>query len=107
MRISVSAKNGQLSESVQQTIEQKVSKLPRFFDRTTGIDVVVNLKNTDNPKVELVVSAEETDDFYAADSGSNVIVALDSVIQKIETQLRKHKEKLTDHRNRTHKDSPA
>ena len=98
MKISIAAKHGQLGESVQETIHKKVEKLPRFFDRTTGADVVVDLADTDNPKVELKVFAEETDDFFAADTGSNIIKALDSVVHKIERQLRKHKEKLTDHR---------
>ena len=103
MKISVSAKHGQLSESVQQTIRQKVQKLPRFFDRTTGIDVIVDLEHEDTPTVEVKVSAEETDDFFAADRSSNVIAALDSVLHKLERQLRKHKEKLTDHRNKAQK----
>lgn len=100
MEITVNAKNGQLPESVQATIHNKVSKLPRFFDRTTAISVIVDLKHTESPKVEVRVSAEQTDDFFAADTGSNVIVALDSVIDKVERQLRKHKEKLTEHRGR-------
>jgi putative sigma-54 modulation protein len=100
VEIKVNAKNGTLPESVQETIHNKVAKLPRFFDRTTAINVIVDLKHTDNPKVEVKVSAEETDDFFAADTGSNVIVALDSVIDKVERQLRRHKEKLTAHRGR-------
>lgn len=101
MEIKVNARNGQLPEAVQNTIHNKVSKLPRFFDRTTAINVIIDLTHTDNPKVEIRVSAEETEDFFAADKGSNVIVALDSVVDKIERQLRKHKEKLTEHRGRT------
>ena len=100
MEIKVNAKNGTLPESVQETIHSKVSKLPRFFDRTTGINVIVDLKHTDKPKVEVIVSAEHANDFFAADTGSNVIVALDSVIDKVERQLRRHKEKLTAHRGR-------
>ena len=98
MNISISARDGQLPDSVQQTIRQKVERLPRFFERTTRIDVVVELKHPDNPTVECKLRAEETDDFYAADSGNNVISALDKVVRKIEQQLKKHKEKLTDHR---------
>ncbi|HMO14930.1 MAG TPA: ribosome-associated translation inhibitor RaiA [Pirellulaceae bacterium] len=107
MKITISSKNGQLPEPVQQSIGQKVSKLSRFFDRITGVDVIVNLKDTTNPSVEMVVTAEETQDFFANDQGTNVIAAFDGVMQKIESQLKKHKEKLTGHRNRTHKDSPA
>ncbi len=98
MKISISAKNGQIPESVQETIRKKVEKLPRFFDRTSGAVVVVDLSNSDQPKVELKISAEETEDFFASDSAVNVIAALDSVVHKLERQLKKHKEKLTDHR---------
>jgi putative sigma-54 modulation protein len=98
LNISVVARDGQLPESVVQTIHRKLEKLPRFFERMTGADVVVRLKNADNPTVECKVSAEETADFFATDSGHNVITALDKVLHKIEQQLKKHKEKLTDHR---------
>ena len=99
MEIQLTVKNGQLSESVQQTMKQKVAKLPRYFDRTTGVHILTSLKRNDAQTVELVVSAEETNDFFASGTGGNVITALDSVIGKIEQQLKKHKEKITQHRS--------
>jgi len=103
VEIKVTARHGSLSESTQEAMKAKVAKLPRFFDRTTGIQILVDLEHTDTPKVEIIVSAEETNDFFASDTGSNVIVALDSTISKIEQQLKKHKEKLIGNRNRDHK----
>lgn len=100
MEIKVVAKNGELSPAIQETMKQKVNKLPRFFDRTTGIQVLADLQHTTSPKVEVIVSAEQTNDFFASDTGNNVIAALDSVIGKIEQQLKKHKAKLTEHRGR-------
>ena len=100
MEIKVVAKNGDLSDSIQETMKSKVSKLPRFFDRTTGIQVIADLRHSDNPTVEIIVTAEETNDFFASDKGGNVIKALDSAISKVEQQLKKHKEKLTAHRGR-------
>ena len=101
MEVRVSTKHGDLPESVQQTLKQKVQKLPKFFDRVTGIEVLVDLEKTQSPKVEVKVSAEETDDFFAADHGSNVVSAIESVVQKLERQLRKHKEKITGHRGKS------
>ena len=99
MEIQLTVKNGQLSESVQQTMKQKVAKLPRFLDRTTGVHILTSLNRNDHQKVELVVSAEQSNDFFASGTGSNVITALDSVIGKIEQQLKKHKQKITHHRS--------
>lgn len=103
MEIKVTARHGSISESIQETMKAKASKLPRFFDRTTGIQILADFEHMDQPKVEIIVSAEETNDFFASDTGTNVIAALDSTIAKIEQQLRKHKEKLIGNRNRDHK----
>ena len=54
----------------------------------------------ESPNVEIILSAEETSDFVASDSGSNVLTALESAIQKIEVQLKKHNEKIKGHRTR-------
>ncbi len=99
MQINVSARHGSLSPSTQETVTQKAGKLQKFFDRITGIEVTVDLKNQDKPEVEIRVSAEEAPAFVATDSGNNILTAVESVVQKLEQQLRKHKEKVTNHRN--------
>lgn len=98
MEIQLTVKSGELSDEIQQTMRQKVSKFPRYFDRTTGVHILADLNNAHEPKVELIVSAEQTNDFVASDTGSNVIVAMDKAVDKIEQQLRKHKQKITGHR---------
>jgi putative sigma-54 modulation protein len=98
VEIKLIAKHGELSEDMQNTMRAKVSNLPRLFNRTTGIQVIADLSSSIAPKVEIIVSAEEVNDFFASHTGSNVMAALDLTISKIEQQLRKHKEKLTEHR---------
>ena len=95
MQVIVSARHGQLSAATQERVTEKVEKLRRFFDRITRIEVTVNLENREAPNVEVCVSAEHTSDFVASDTGE-LSAALDSVIHKLEQQLRKHKEKIQD-----------
>jgi putative sigma-54 modulation protein len=97
VEIKIVAKNGSIPEDVQQIIENKVSKLPRLFERTTAIYVLANLQHIEKPEVEVRISAEERDDFFASDTGNNVLGALESVIGKIESQMRRHKGKTTNH----------
>lgn len=97
MEVKIIAKHGELADTIEQTMKEKVSKLPRFFERTTGIHVVADMSHSE-PELEIIVSAEGTSDFFAKDKGTNVMVALDKTIAKIEQQLKKHKEKLTEHR---------
>lgn len=106
MEVKIIAKHGELADSIQETMKEKVSKLPRFFERTTGIEVIADMSHSE-PELEIIVSAEGTNDFFAKDSGTNVIVALDKTISKIEQQLKKHKEKLTEHRKHTPKSTDS
>ncbi len=97
MEIKIVAKNGSIPDDVRELIEAKVSKLPRFFERTTGIQVIANLQTPEEPHVEIKISAEHCDDFFAHDTGINVLAAVESVIEKVERQMRRQKEKMTDH----------
>jgi putative sigma-54 modulation protein len=98
VQIKISSRHGHLSEPSQEFIREKVSKLPRYFERLTSIEVTVDLKHDHQTTVELLVSAEHKHDFVAHESHPDVLVAVDMVIEKLEGQLRRYKEKVQDHR---------
>ncbi|MFO0923675.1 MAG: ribosome-associated translation inhibitor RaiA [Pirellulales bacterium] len=98
MQVKVSARHGHLKQADQQIIVEKAEKLRRFYDRINAIEVTVDLGHLDNPSVEINVSAEQSNDFVASSSASTVGAALDATLQKVEQQLRKHKEKVTGHK---------
>jgi putative sigma-54 modulation protein len=50
--------------------------------------------------VEFLVSAEHKHDFVAREVNSDILAAVDLVIDKLERQLSRYKEKLQDHRRR-------
>ena len=98
MQVNVSARHGSLSGHDQEVIREKSEKVRRLFDRVNAVEVTVDFQHQDQPHVEINVSAEHASDFVASATASTVIAALDSAIQKVEQQLRKHKEKLTGHK---------
>lgn len=97
VQIKISARHGSVSETTRAKITAKVEKLTRHFDRLTHIDVTVNLEHRDSPAVDIRVSAERKHDFVANCRGEELMAALDTVIHKLEQQLRKHKDKIQDH----------
>jgi putative sigma-54 modulation protein len=103
VQINISARHGHLGSQIQQTIIEKVERVTKFYDRITSIHVTADLKDSTHPEVELVIKAEHHDDFVASDRAETLLTAVDSVVHKIEMQLRKHKEKLTEHRATGHK----
>ena len=94
MKIQVSTRHGQLSEASQEKISAKVEKLTRIFERLTSIDVIVDLSDETNPKVDLKVAAEHKHDFVAHDQSESLMGSLDVAIERMEQQLRKYKEKV-------------
>ena len=94
MQIKVSTRHGQLSEASQEKISAKAEKLTRIFERLTAIEVIVDLSDETNPKVDLKVAAEHKHDFVAHDQSETLMASLDSAIEKMEQQLRKYKEKV-------------
>lgn len=100
MQIKVTTRHGELSESSQKKAAQKAERLHRYFDRLTAIEVVVDLKDENSPAVEIVASAEHRDKFVAHAQADSLWGSVDATVQKMEQQLRKHKEKLQSrHRN--------
>jgi putative sigma-54 modulation protein len=97
VQIKISARHGHLSEQTQQYIREKVQRLLHLFGRLTMIEVTVDL-GEDNKMVELLVSAEHKHDFVARERDKDVLAAVDLVLDKLEGQLRRYKERIMDRR---------
>ena len=97
MQIKISARHGHLSDDTQRFIRDKAQKLLRLFDRLTMIEVMVDLQEGVKT-VEFVVQAEHKHDIVARENHDDILAAVDLCLAKLETQLRRYKEKIQDHR---------
>ena len=97
MQIKITARHGHLNEETQAHIREKAGKLLHFFQRLMMIEVLVDLKDDDR-FVEFLVSAEHKHDFVASDRHKDLLAAVDLVLDKLERQIRKYKEKVQDRR---------
>ncbi len=94
MQIRISIRHGHLSDQTQAKISTQLEKLTRYFERLTEIEATIELEHPDNPTVDLKVSAEHKHDFVATSRTGELMTAVDSVVEKMEHQLRKYKEKV-------------
>ncbi len=97
MEIKIAARHGHLSEATQEYIKDKADKLTHLFNRLTMITVMVDLQEGQKT-VEFVVQAEHKHDLVARESAGDVLAAVDLALDKIESKLRRYKEKIQDHR---------
>jgi putative sigma-54 modulation protein len=97
VQIKIATRHGHLSETTQKFIQEKAEKLLRYFERLTMIEVTVDMQNGEKA-VEFLVQAEHKHDFVARETHADLVVAVDLVLAKLESQLRRYKEKIQDHR---------
>ena len=84
----------------QSLAEEKVSRLERFFDRIHSAELIFD-KQGERIKVELIISAVRGQMFISELEDLNITTALDSVIDKMERQMKKFKEKTKGRKRRS------
>jgi putative sigma-54 modulation protein len=100
VQTKISTRHGHLSDASQEKIQAKAEKLLKIFDRLTAIEIVIDLDKSPNCHVDIKVSAEHKHDFVAHDTSDNLMGSVDTVLHRLEQQLRKYKEKVQErHRN--------
>jgi putative sigma-54 modulation protein len=99
LQINVSARHGHLSPASQSKISAKVSRLLRYFNRVTALNVTVDLGHEGLPAVEIVASGEHMQELVSHEVSAHLWRSVDGAVQKLEQQLRKHKEKVRDHKH--------
>lgn len=98
MQVIVSGRHMGVSDSLKSYCEEKAGRLVRFFDRIQSIEVILDGQNGKH-EAKMIVHAEGSDPFVAHESHSDPFAAVDILLDEIESQVRRHKERL---RNRKH-----
>ena len=98
MQVLISGRHMSVGEDVKAYCHEKAEKLTRFYDRVQSIEVILDGKSGTHT-AEMIVHADRTDPFVAEEQHEDLHAAIDVVVDKVERQLRRHKEKL---RNRKH-----
>ncbi len=98
MQISVTGRHVELTPRTKSYAEEKASRLPRYYDRVQSIEIIIG-KEAEQSMVEMIVKAAGAQDFVAKEVGPDATSCIDLLIDKMERQLTKHKERF---RNRKH-----
>ena len=97
MEIKITVRHGSLSEAAKEKIIGKVERLAKFIQRVSKAEVVVDLEKADTPKIDLKVVTELKKEFNASYSSNDMFGAVDQVIDKLQQQMKKFNDKMTEH----------
>ena len=98
MQIVVSGRHVPVEDDVKRYATEKAEKLLKFYDRIQSIEVVFD-RQAGQRCIEVIVTADHKHTFVGREVSSDLRTATDLVVDKLERQLTRHKEK---HRNRKH-----
>lgn len=94
MQISVTGTNIKLTDALKKHTEEKMEHLEKRFSEITNIHVVLHIENLDHiAEANLIFHGTE---IHAKAKESDMYAAIDSLIDKLNGQINKHKEKVID-----------
>lgn len=97
MIFTISGRHVDVPEAVRKHAEEKTSKLPRFYDSINQIEVIIGGgQGGGGISVEIIARAEHGKVFVVSQTGTDVYLCIDSVVRKLEQQLRRRKGKERD-----------
>lgn len=95
MQLNVSGHHVELTEAMQSYVENKMERLERHFDQVTNVNIILSVEKM-RQKAEATIHITGNDVFANAED-ENMYAAIDALVDKLDRQIKKHKEKLTDH----------
>lgn len=99
MQVIVSGRHMGVTEALKEYCRGKAERLPRFLDRIQSIEIVLDGKDGVHTAEVIVHAAGAPQPFVAHERNEDAFAAVDLLMDKIEEQLRRYKER---HRNRKH-----
>ena len=95
MQINVTGRHIEITDSLKSYVESKFEKLERHFEHITNTHVILSVEK-ERQKAEATVHVNRGN-LFADNEQEDMYAAIDGLVDKLDRQLKKHKEKLTDH----------
>jgi len=102
MQVTVTGRHMGVSDPLKRYCLGKAEKLARYFDRVVSVQVILDGRDGRH-SAEVIVHVDRAEPFVAVEAHDDAYAAFDLVLDKIERQLRRHKERV---RNRKHPKPP-
>ena len=95
MKVTVTARHAKFTSALKEAAYQKAHHLEHFFDHLSKIEVILDTDGDTRYSVEMIASGLHDHTIVARTSDKTALAALDQVVEKMERQLIKFKEKLS------------
>lgn len=98
MDVTVAGHHVDVTDSLREYVQTKMARLERHSDQMTDIHCILTVEKLEH-RAEATIHLNGGT-IHADSVEENMYAAVDTLIDKLDRQVKKHKEKLTDHHAR-------
>mgnify|MGYP000503002777 CR=1 FL=1 len=95
MQINITGHHIDVTDALRSKVTEKLAKLERHFDHVTDVHVILSVEKLRHKAEATVLVAGNQ--IHAESVAEDMYAAIDGLVDRLDRQVRKHKEKITDH----------
>jgi putative sigma-54 modulation protein len=96
MQINLTGRHLDITDAMRSYVTNKFERLERHFDHMTNVHVILSIeKLRQKAEASFHISGH---DVYADSEHEDMYAAIDTLVDKLDRQVLKHKEKMKNHR---------
>jgi putative sigma-54 modulation protein len=103
MQVNLTGHHVDITDALRAYVDEKIARLERHFDHVTNVHVILSVEKLQK-KAEATVHVAGADVFADA-VHEDMYAAIDALIDKLDRQVIRHKEKVKNHRGNGHRES--
>ena len=95
MQLNITGHHVEVTDALRAYVTEKLDRVERHFDHVTNVHVVLSVE-----KLRQIAEATINitgNQLHAVAEDEIMYAAIDALVDKLDRQIKKHKEKLTDH----------
>ncbi|MDH5369159.1 MAG: ribosome-associated translation inhibitor RaiA [Gammaproteobacteria bacterium] len=95
MQLNITGHHIEVTDSLKAYVTEKLERLEKHFDHVNNVHVILSVEKQ-RQKSEATVNVNGAT-LFADSTEEDMYAAIDSMTDKLDRQIKKHKEKLKDH----------
>ncbi|MCW8988714.1 MAG: ribosome hibernation promoting factor [Gammaproteobacteria bacterium] len=95
MQLNITGHHVEVTDSLKAYVSEKLERLEKHFDHVNNVHVILSVEKL-RQKSEATVHVNGAS-LFADSTEEDMYAAIDSMVDKLDRQIKKHKEKLKDH----------
>ncbi|TCO80140.1 putative sigma-54 modulation protein [Plasticicumulans lactativorans] len=95
MQMNLTGHHVEITQPLRDYVQDKIGRIERHYDNVTSAHVILSIEKLDQ-KAEATVHVAGGD-IHAYATEADMYAAIDVLADKLDRQIKKYKEKLTDH----------